>query len=320
MNFDHLIDKPTGNDFSNVIAGQRLDLIAPFATGWALRQLDPAHHTRIRIITRLPAQGTPSSEIDNNPGDFLDLVSRCGRSVEVYGLNKVHTKLYLNGTRAYYGSSNFTRSGFSGIHESLLWTVDPQAYLSLSQVFSSYLADAERIPVSQLRALDRNFKRGRLKWKVPDTSAPELYANPLGDSQIDFRQWLVDQDTEDTRYVEARFDPRSRYNMTGHAYSAFFGLREFLRANLDLVPDLAIASYAPWEFWNTYPDLAPRLRAFVLAEGHRFPGQGGGPWRNKLPPNLGGTPGGGGPAGGRGSGLIARMLVELSRYAVERGF
>lgn len=320
MNFDTLIDKPDANAFKRVIDGLNLDLIAPFATSWALRQLDPARHARIRIITRLPAYGVPLGRIDNNPGDFLDLISRCGRSVAIYGIAKVHTKLYLNGSHAYYGSANFTRNGFGGIHESLLSTREPQTYQRLSGIFTSYLDDADRISVGQLRALNQAFKRGRFVWKVPDTSAPEISANPLGDDQPDFRNWLIEQNTVDTLYIEARFDSGSGYNMGGHAYSAFNGLREFLRWNLDLIPDLAIASYAPWTFWDTYPDLAPRLREFVLSEGHRFPGQSGGPWRNKLPTSLGGTPGAGGPAGGRGSGLIARMLIELSRYAIARGF
>lgn len=320
MIFDRTIDKPGENDFTDVIDGRRLDLIAPFATGWALRRLDPARHTRIRIITRLPAAGIPLRSLDNNPADFVELAARCGRSVEVYGLNKVHTKLYLNGARAFYGSSNFTRSGFGGLHESLLSTAEPQTYRALAELFASYLADATRIPLSQLRALDRAFKRGGLTWDVPDSGATQLHSNPLGDDKADFRRWLVHEDTEDTLYIEARFDPGSIYNMTGHAHSGFFGLREFLRSNLDLVPDLSVATYTPRDFWATYPDLAPRLREFVLSEGHRFPGQNNGPWRNKLPPALGGTGGGTGPAGGKGSGLIARMLVELSRYAVVRGF
>lgn len=144
--------------------------------------------------------------------------------------------------------------------------------------------------------------------------------DPFGGSETEFRGWLASKNTDDTQYIEERFDPAFGYNMGGHAYSAFNGLREFLRANPDLVPIMANATYIPRTFWDTYPGLTPRLRQFVIAEGYKFPGQNGGPWSNKLPTSLGGTSVMGGEEGGRGSGLIARMLIELSNFAIARGF
>lgn len=140
--------------------------------------------------------------------------------------------------------------------------------------------------------------------------APPPAAAPVHDDLAAFLAWLRTSGGEDGRYVLARFSTSSRYQMTGHAWSAFRGVRAFLRVNPDLAPALAATEYRPRLFWEARPDLRRRFAAFVAEKGHLFAGQDGGPWRNKLPLSLGGTQ----AEGGAGSGLIARMLILLARY------
>jgi hypothetical protein len=87
--------------------------------------------------------------------------------------------------------------------------------------------------------------------------------------------------------------------MSGHAWSAFFGVSEFLRWNPDLAADVRTA-------------YSPRL----VANGGSFPGQRGGSWRKKLPPRQGGTQ----QKGGAGSGLVARLFILLDRYGDQVGY
>ena len=147
-----------------------------------------------------------------------------------------------------------------------------------------------------------------------------LQRNRMGDDEADFRNWLPLGQNADADYIEAGFDPGAGYAMTGHTQSAFPGIRSFLRQNLDLVPMLASARYEQRLFWQLHPEVVRRFRRFVEIEGHRSPARGGGAWEHKLPEFLGGTPGGGPQKGGRGSGLIARMLILLACYAIEKGF
>jgi hypothetical protein len=321
MHFDDLIDRPDAATLTDVVSGRRLDLIAPFSRRFALDRLRPGDHDTVRIITRLPPPGVPIPRLlDNDPGDFVRLLERMGQRVRVFGLPAVHTKLYLNGTAAYFGSANFTGGGFGRRPEALLVTTDQATYAHLAALFDEYLQESVRLPLGHLRALRQSLERGRTALIAAPEQPVTLRRNRRGDDEADFRNWLPLGRDGDADYIEARFDPGAGYAMTGHTQSAFPGIRAFLRDNLDLVPSLAAASYVKRLFWQERPELVQRFRRFVEVEGHRFPARGGGAWEHKLPEFLGGTPGGGPRRGGRGSGLIARMLIFLARYAIDKGF
>lgn len=321
MRFDEIIDRPSPRTLDRVLNGPHLDLVAPFARSGPLLKLDPLHHRRVRIITRLPSDGERlPSRLENDPRHFLDLSRRLGRAVQIFGLPGVHTKLYLNGREAFYGSANFTSFGFGMRPESLLVTTDRDTYAELNILFNGYLRDARRISLRHLSRLAAQLTSGRMSYSATPEQPVELRRNPAADSEVAFRLWLARQAGVDASYIEARFDPASGYNMTGHTQSALPGIRAFLRQNLDLIPELAVQTYQRNAFWSSNEGLRLRFGDFVRAQGHHFPARGGGDWRKKLPPTLGGRPRPGGTQGGRGSGLIARMLIYLSLYAVEEGF
>lgn len=320
MQFQRLIDRPNVGTLTDVLNGRRLDLIAPFARRGPMDRLNPASHDRVRIIVRLPKPTDPlPKKLDNDPRDFVRLVERMGAAAQVFGMPKVHTKLYLNGARAFYGSANFTNFGFGNNPESILETDDPLTYGVLSTTFSRYLGLSARLNLPYLRALARRFDRGEFTYIATPEDPVPLQLNPHGDDEAHFRNWLAAVGEIDADYIEQRFDLGYGYAMTGHTQSAFPGIRSFLRENLDLVPTLAASAYVPRQFWLDNPAVVQRFRNFVLTEGHRFPANGGGDWRRKLPPSLGGFPAAG-AVGGRGAGLIARMLIFLARYAVDHGF
>lgn len=317
MLFDELIDRPSQYTLDRVLDGACLDLVAPFATRGALQQLDPARHDRVRIVTRLPRPfDALPRRLDNDPRHFIDLMARFGRNVHVYAMPSVHTKLYLNGSEAFYGSANLTSFGFGSNPESLLVTSDTSTYRRLSAMFSDYRTRSERVSKAFLDKLARYLLRGALEYSPAPEQPVLLRANPVGDDEAHFRSWLRRQPGYDPVYIEARFDPASGYNMVGHAQSGFPGIRAFLRDNLDLIPTLANATYSPRAFWRSHQDVASRLREFIILRGHGFPAAGGGDWRRKLPASLGGWSTG----GGRGSGLVARLLIFLARYARDEGF
>lgn len=321
VRFDELIDRPSSRTLDRILSGARLDLIAPFARSGPLLKLDPLHHRRIRIITRLPSDNESlPSKLENDPRHFLELSQRLGRSIQIFGLPGVHTKLYLNGREAFYGSANFTSFGFGMKPESLLVTTDRDTYTELDALFNRYLVQARRISTRHLSRLAALLTSGSVSYSATPEQPVELRRNPAADSEVAFRRWLARQAVPDAAYIEARFDPASGYNMTGHTQSAFPGIRTFLRQNLDLIPELAAQTYRQNVFWSSNEGVRLRLAEFVRVHGHQFPARGGGDWRRKLPPSLGGRPGPGGAPGGRGSGLIARMLLYLSLYAVEEGF
>jgi hypothetical protein len=318
MLFNALIDRPNQAHLNSVLKGRHLDLIAPYARKGPLKQIVPANHDRVRIIVRLPFPSGPlPTRLENDPRDLLDLSTRMGPAVQIYGLPAVHTKLYLNGTFAFHGSANFTSTGFGGSFESLLSTNDPKAYAALAGLFEDYKQQARRLSDAFLQKLSKKFNRGDFEYTALPEKPVTLFANPLGDDEGDFRTWLMALGEVDAQYIENRFDPAGGYNMTGHTQSAFPGLRAFLRDNLDLIPLLSAKTYQPWAFWAENPEATARLKQFVVSKGHLYPAKGGGAWKHKLPPFLGGP---GNPGGGKGSGLIARMLIYLSRYAIDGGF
>ena len=318
MEFDQLIDRPNAQTLQSVVAGRRLKLIAPFARRGALDKILPASHDLVQLIVRLPSVVNNSVvRLDNDPRDLIRLIERMGPRVRIYGLAAVHTKLYLNGTRAFYGSSNFTLTGFGQKPESLLVTTHEATYDAFDHMFTQYLGESVRATLPFLRRLRTRLEAGQLTYTASPEQPQTLKANPYGNDVAHFRNWLATVNDADSSYIEARFDPGAGYNMSGHVQSAFPGIRQFLRDNLDLIPALAGDIYVQHIFWARNPETVRRFHDFVSHEGHRFPANGGGAWANKLPPFLGGP----GPnGGGRGSGLIARMLVYLAKYAIHSGF
>lgn len=318
MDFDNLIDRPNLHTLGSVLAGRKLDFIAPYARRGALNRIVPTDHDRVRIIVRLPREANgPEVRIDNDPRDLIDLLHRMGTAAKIYALPGAHTKLYINEHQTFYGSANFTLTGFGGNHESLLSTSSPTTRLRLRQMFDNYLSESTLINKAYLNKLKSRLENGEVYYTASPEIPQTLLANKLGDSVADFRSWLALQADNDSQYIEERFDPAAGYNMSGHVQSAFPGIRTFLRDNLDMIPILAKQLYTPHVFWGNNDEVVDRFKNFVRTKGHLFPANGGGAWRNKLPPFLGGP----GPSGGgKGSGLIARMLVYLSRYAIEKGF
>ena len=215
MNFNQLIDRPRRNDLISIVAGRRLDLIAPFARKGPLREITPARHDRVRIIVRLPLPGQPLPvRLDNDPRDFVDLADRMGAAAQIYGLPSIHTKLYLNGNSAFFGSANFTTMAFSGIGETILRTDDVATYAHLATLFEQYRLASRRLPLAHLRGLARKFDRGDFDFTATPEEPAVLSRNPAADREDMFRAWLFTLDEIDAQYIEERFDRAAGYNMT----------------------------------------------------------------------------------------------------------
>lgn len=149
-----------------------------------------------------------------------------------------------------------------------------------------------------------------------------LASKPMAgvDDKAHFVAWLGGLGTAESQYALIRhhnglLSSGNKANMSGHFHSAFFGIRAFLRSQS--VYQGALRN-TPWSnsFWKQQPQLEQDFRQFVQANWTSFPGQRGGNWRKKLPLRLGGIS----LKGGRGSGLISRMLILSDAYGHQFGY
>lgn len=141
------------------------------------------------------------------------------------------------------------------------------------------------------------------------------------DDKADFVAWLGTLSSADALYALIRhqngtLSSGNASNMSGHFHSGFFGIRGFMRAYPAYQGGLRNISWSS-VFWKSHPQLEHDFAQFVQAHWLSFPGQKGGDWRKKLPLRLGGLPSRG---GGRGSGLISRMLILLDQYGHQFGY
>jgi hypothetical protein len=141
------------------------------------------------------------------------------------------------------------------------------------------------------------------------------------DDKADFVAWLGGLGSAASQYALIRhhngiLSSGNKANMSGHFHSAFFGIRAFLRSHPAYQGRLRQISWSN-SFWQTQSQLEHDFKQFVRANWASFPGQRGGNWQKKLPLRLGGLPSKG---GGRGSGLISRMLILLDRYGHQFGY
>ena len=140
------------------------------------------------------------------------------------------------------------------------------------------------------------------------------------DDKPHFVSWLRAQKSVHARYAYIRHSnglltTGNPSNMSGHFHSAFFGIREFLRTHPKYQGTLRSVSWKT-TFWNRRRQLEHDFAQFVHTNWANFPGQKGGDWRKKLPSRHGGLP----SSGGRGSGLVSRMLILLDRYGHQQGY
>ena len=138
-----------------------------------------------------------------------------------------------------------------------------------------------------------------------------------------FVAWLQQQNSPEADYALIRHfnaplpNTGKKSNMSGHFHSGFDGIRAFFRANPVHQGTLLATSWTD-DFWDIHPQLKQDFRQFVAANGGNFPGQRQGDWRKKLPVPLGGFPNK--KAGGRGSGLVARLLILVDLYGNQHGY
>ena len=141
------------------------------------------------------------------------------------------------------------------------------------------------------------------------------------DDKAHFVAWLGSLGTVHAQYALIRHTngmlaSGNPSNMSGHFHSAFYGIRAFLRSQAAYQGTLRTVRWSD-AFWKRHPQLEHDFAQFVQANWTSFPGQKGGDWRKKLPLRLGGLPSTG---GGRGSGLISRMLILIDRYGHQFGY
>lgn len=304
-----IIPFPTITELNRILSDNKIDIVSPFYSGWALQKLTPKRHSKVRFITRLPTSfSSPPPFLDNNPRPLAEAMSRLGDSLTVYGLPNVHAKLYLTDTSGWLGSANFTRTGFSGIAELLLRFTPPSD--DLRDAFDMFRNESQRVTEKNVEFLVRNVQSGLTRLR-PDLEVSKTSGDvPIEDaiSYDDFEKWLVRNKRHDNAgYIVARI--HNKFRMSGHAYSGFHGTFSFLSKNPHLRRRLLKTRH------DAIPnDILDRLSDFVQQFGDRFGGPRGGTWRSKLSVRLGGVHTG----GGAGDTLVKRLLIEVARYMKQK--
>src|SRR5438477_614861 len=91
-----IIDFPPGSTLTRIMNSDRLDIISPFYSGWALRKLENRNHSHVRLITRLPDQYHSAPPfLDNDPKPLKQTMDRLGSTFSVFAMPTVHAKLYV---------------------------------------------------------------------------------------------------------------------------------------------------------------------------------------------------------------------------------
>jgi hypothetical protein len=300
-----IIAFPTIRELNRIISQDRIDIISPFYSRWALAKLAPTRHSKIRFITRLPTTySSPPPFLDNDPRPLKESMSRLGSALSVYALPHVHAKLYLNPLHAWLGSANFTRTGFSGIGELLMCFNPPLE--ELRSTFDHFKTTATRVTEENLQYLVENVRSGLTRL------SPHLdTVKDSGDASIettasyeDFKKWIeARRGDEIAAYISSR--SHNKYRMSGHVYSGFHGTFIFLRDNQDIARELLKIRRLP------IPErILNELSPFVERYGDKFGGPRGGTWRSKLSVRLGGVH----THGGAGDVMVKRLLIEVPRY------
>jgi hypothetical protein len=309
LKVDKVIAFPSAGVLDEILAADTADIISPFYSGWALEQLEPARHNKIRLITRLPSSfASPPPFLDNDPRPLQKALRRMGDSLSVYAMPTVHAKLYLVPSSAWVGSANFTRTGFSGVGELLLRVSPPT--LELSQHFRHFLRRSTPISLDDIDFLVANVRSGLTKLTPELSSGKNSGDAPmeLAVSYADFGHWIERRSTDEATYINDRI--HNKYRMSGHSYSGFHGVFSFLRRNPVMGRRLLKKRKLPIP-----DDIIQHLSAFVARYGDQFGGPRGGTWRSKLSVRLGGIHIG----GGAGDVMVKRLLLEVPRYMRARG-
>ena len=295
-----VISFPSSTVFNEIIDCDSIDIISPFYSGWSIGQLINRSPSRIRFITRLPIQyHTAPIMLDNDPVPLKNAVKKLGDKIIIRALPDVHAKLFLRSDHAWFGSSNFTRNGFSGKGEVILKCAPPlnefrkifKSFLSLSKPVSQdnidFLIDCKKAGLTKLA------HHGKIDEASPDTASSDVF------SYESFKEWLGNTNSCD--YILQRIHNKNR--MCGHVYSGFHGIMAFLYNNNDAALSILDA--------GTYGDeIIKRLASFIGKYGEKYGGPRGGTWNSKLSVHLGGTQVG----GGAGDAVVKHLLEQVPRY------
>ena len=295
---------PTFAELNRILGEDRIDIVSPFYSRWALQRLMANRHSEVRFITRLPTSfASPPPFLDNDPRPLSEAMSRLGRALVVYALPNVHAKLYFTTNSGWLGSANFSRNGFSGVGELLLRFTPPSE--DLRRAFNLFRSKAVIVSQTNVEKLAKNVRAGltRVRRDLDVGQIPADVPVEAAASYADFETWLGKiRDREAANYIVDRI--HNKNFMSGHAYSGFHGTLSFLLGNPKIahellkVRDLLIPEY-----------ILDRLAKFVRRFGPRFGGPRGGSWRSKLSVRLGGVHVG----GGAGDVLVKRLLVQVPR-------
>lgn len=306
------------------ISGNQVTLATAFYTGGALSALN-VEANNLRLLIRLDLKSIREWALGSlDPLALRDFVERHEASckqVSLFISPAAHAKVYSGDTSYLIGSANLSTRALSGNAAEILWSENEKLRLEAMDVALDEYAKMFR-PCTRrdLQAyIDKNEKSvEKLKHSIPEElliddedRLPSDILRPtrLGDYD-EFLVWLSKQPDQAARVILAR--ARGQSNLSGHIRQAFYGLRQFLLGNPQVMRQFIAADADSYSFSRDL-DTVSKLGAFVTRHARDEGPFSSRRWQTYLPASAGGAQRGGGAT----SGNLNRMLPLMTRYINE---
>lgn len=310
MQFDELLQGPEWAHLEPILRGGAPVLVSAFYGREMLRKVTAVKAAEVKLLVRLPDPLRAIPRVLPNDPRVLLAFAKKNPNASLFVDPQIHAKIFASRDRALIGSANLSSAGFCGRHEASLLTTDISTVSLIRAGAEAFIAKASRIDIPYLEKLTIALNADKTAVQPPPdaTSASEVaFVGQAGNPPFEgFVAWLAGQKSETAKEVHARCV--GKYNLTGHAYSAFHGLSVLFRGDPSWARSLIGQDWTGKKVASSLE----RIRTFVTENPGQIKNRVRGSWEaSYLPPSLGGPKA---RSGGAGISLIKMMMVILPSY------
>jgi hypothetical protein len=310
MQFDELLQGPEWDHLEPILKGGAPVLVSAFYGREMLRKVTAVKAAEVKLLVRLPNPMKAIPKVLPNDPRVLLTFAKKNPSATLFADPRIHAKIFVSRDRALIGSANLSSAGFCGSHEASLLTTDASTVSLIRAGAKAFIAKASQIDIPYLERLVDALNADKTAVQPPPDAASALevaFVGQAGNPPFEgFVAWLSVQPGATAKEVHARCV--GKYNLTGHAYSAFHGLSVLFRGDPSWARSLIGQDWAGGKVSASLE----RIRTFVTQNPGQIKNRIRGSWETSyLPPSLGGPKA---RSGGAGISLIKMMMVVLPSY------
>ena len=247
---------------------------------------------------------------------FAQSITKRGGQISILTSPTAHAKIYVGSRAVLVGSANLSMQGFGGGPEivSLLPAnvIDPalSALSVYTQGFQEVKLDQLAHFVAEHRSLAVQARRSPASQDRLPSTHPRRRVSSTGTYE-DFLELASVQPFSEAPEIVAR--ARGKGQLSGHIHRNFYGLRQFLLANPDLLARFSQEDPDTYKL-SQDSDTEAQMAKFVVENATDEPDFNLEIWKTYLPRECGGR------AGKHGGtiGNLNRMLPLVARYLMER--